>query len=360
MRVHEEGSLRVRFPECRSGRMRSRDRQHRGRDRRRRPLRSRYRSRGRRAADASRPRRPRRSIARIGPDAEISRCGSSRGRRARCAGCRRKRSCSTARALDAAASMSSSRTALRSCSPKPSCSAARRWARRSDEGKMIDRWRVRRDGRLVFAETLALDGAIAQTAFGTGRRPTAAPPSQPCSSFPAMTQCRRSCARWKTSFAGEVGVSAWNGIAVARLRARATARRLRRDLVAVLGALDLGTAAAAVARIDDTDESMNLTPREKDKLLIATAAMVARRRLERGVKLNHPEAVALITDFIVEGARDGKTVAELMKRRRACAHARPGDGRHRRDDPRHPGRGDISRRHQARHRARPDPLKDMR
>jgi urease subunit gamma len=58
---------------------------------------------------------------------------------------------------------------------------------------------------------------------------------------------------------------------------------------------------------------MNLTPREKDKLLISMAAIVARRRLERGVKLNHPEAVALISDFIVEGARDGRTVAELMK-----------------------------------------------
>ena len=58
---------------------------------------------------------------------------------------------------------------------------------------------------------------------------------------------------------------------------------------------------------------MNLTPREKDKLLIAMAAMVARRRLERGVKLNHPEAVAIISDFIVEGARDGRTVAELMQ-----------------------------------------------
>ncbi|MBS9477847.1 urease subunit gamma [Ancylobacter radicis] len=57
---------------------------------------------------------------------------------------------------------------------------------------------------------------------------------------------------------------------------------------------------------------MNLSPREKDKLLVAMAAMVARRRLERGVKLNHPEAVALITDVVVEGARDGKTVAELM------------------------------------------------
>jgi urease subunit gamma len=58
---------------------------------------------------------------------------------------------------------------------------------------------------------------------------------------------------------------------------------------------------------------VNLTPREKDKLLIAMAAMVARRRLERGVRLNHPEAVALISDFILEGARDGRTVAELME-----------------------------------------------
>ena len=58
---------------------------------------------------------------------------------------------------------------------------------------------------------------------------------------------------------------------------------------------------------------MNLTPREKDKLLVAMAAMVAARRLERGVKLNYPEAVALITDYVLEGARDGKTVAELMR-----------------------------------------------
>jgi urease subunit gamma len=59
---------------------------------------------------------------------------------------------------------------------------------------------------------------------------------------------------------------------------------------------------------------MNLTPREKDKLLVAMAAIVARRRLERGVKLNHPESVALITDFVVEGARDGASVADLMER----------------------------------------------
>ena len=58
---------------------------------------------------------------------------------------------------------------------------------------------------------------------------------------------------------------------------------------------------------------MNLTPREKDKLLVAMAAVVARRRLERGLELNHPEAVALITDFVLEGARDGRSVAELME-----------------------------------------------
>ncbi len=57
---------------------------------------------------------------------------------------------------------------------------------------------------------------------------------------------------------------------------------------------------------------MHLTPREKDKLLVAMAAEVARKRLARGVKLNHPEAVALITEYVVEGARDGRTVADLM------------------------------------------------
>jgi urease subunit gamma len=58
---------------------------------------------------------------------------------------------------------------------------------------------------------------------------------------------------------------------------------------------------------------MNLTPRELDKLLVAMAAMVARRRLERGVKLNHPEAIALISDAVMEGARDGRSVAQLMQ-----------------------------------------------
>lgn len=58
---------------------------------------------------------------------------------------------------------------------------------------------------------------------------------------------------------------------------------------------------------------MQLTPREKDKMMLALAAMIARRRLERGVRLNYPEAVALISDHVLEGARDGRSVAELME-----------------------------------------------
>ena len=58
---------------------------------------------------------------------------------------------------------------------------------------------------------------------------------------------------------------------------------------------------------------MNLTPREREKMMVSLAAMIARNRLARGVRLNHPEAVALITDFVVEGARDGRSVAELME-----------------------------------------------
>jgi urease subunit gamma len=64
----------------------------------------------------------------------------------------------------------------------------------------------------------------------------------------------------------------------------------------------------------EREKSVNLTPRERDKLMIALAALVARGRLARGVKLNYPESIALITDFVLEGARDGKSVAELMSK----------------------------------------------
>jgi len=76
---------------------------------------------------------------------------------------------------------------------------------------------------------------------------------------------------------------------------------------------DWRRACLAVGTFDARWLSMNLTPREKDKLLVSVAAMVAERRLLRGVKLNYPEAVALITDYVLEGARDGKSVAELMR-----------------------------------------------
>ena len=101
---------------------------------------------------------------------------------------------------------------------------------------------------------------------------------------------------------------------------------------------------------------MHLTPREQDKLLIFTAAELARRRRGRGLKLNHPEAVALITAEILEGIRDGRTVSDLMASGLDHPRARRRHGGRARDDRRGPGRGDVPRRHQARHRPPPDPL----
>jgi hypothetical protein len=90
---------------------------------------------------------------------------------------------------------------------------------------------------------------------------------------------------------------------------------------------------------------MDLSPREKDKLLIFTAGLVAERRLARGVKLNYPEAMALISAALLEGARDGRTVAELMHY--GTAEPRTGDGRRAGDDSGDPDRSYFPRRHQA-------------
>ncbi len=178
-----------------------------------------------------------------------------------------------------------------------------------EQGLLADRWRLRRGGRLVFAEGVRLDGAIAEK---LGRPAVAAGGIAIATVLvaPGTEEVVAAVRALDKQFAGEVGISAWNGIAVARLCAMDGAA-LRHDLVSVLAALG----AAIAATLDSTEFApMNLTPREKDKLLIAMAAIVARKRLERGVKLNHPEAVALISDFILEGARDGKSVAELMQK----------------------------------------------
>ena len=94
---------------------------------------------------------------------------------------------------------------------------------------------------------------------------------------------------------------------------------------------------------------MHLSPQERDKLLIFVAAELARTRRARGLKLNHPEAVALITSHLLELARDGKSVAEIMSAGRIDPDPRRRHGRRQRDDPRGAGRGDLPRRHQADH-----------
>jgi urease gamma subunit len=102
--------------------------------------------------------------------------------------------------------------------------------------------------------------------------------------------------------------------------------------------------------------AMHLTPREQEKLLIVTAADLARRRQKRGLKLNYPESVAIITYEIIEGARDGRSVADLMSYGTTLLETRRGDGRRPGNDPRCASGGHLSRRHQTRHRPSPDPM----
>ena len=102
---------------------------------------------------------------------------------------------------------------------------------------------------------------------------------------------------------------------------------------------------------------MLLTPTELERLTIFTAAELARKRRGRGLKLNHPEAVALITDEILEGARDGRSVAEMMSFGSTILSHRRRDAGRRRDGADPAGRRRVSRRHQARHRPRADPAR---
>src|SRR5262249_36135886 len=136
--------------------------------------------------------------------------------------------------------------------------------------------------------------------------PPAAARSGPCSSHPAKIVTPRRCAHrpFPARSASRPGTaSRWCACALATARSCA----------AISPPCSPRSIADLCRNSGSIEGSMNLTPREKDKLLIAMAAIVARRRLDRGVRLNHPEAVALISDFILEGARDGKSVADLMQ-----------------------------------------------
>ena len=177
-----------------------------------------------------------------------------------------------------------------------------------EQGALFDRWRVRRGGKLIYAEGVRLDGPIAQrlaeTAVAKGGIAVATVLIVPGNDETVAGRARA---------AGPVHRRG-RRIGLERHRGRPPVRCRRGCVTPRPRACYDRSARRTPAHLDQlTERTMNLTPREKDKLLISVAAMVARRRLERGVKLNHPEAVALITDFILEGARDGKTVAELMQ-----------------------------------------------
>ena len=178
----------------------------------------------------------------------------------------------------------------------------------AESGSFRDRWRIRRDGRLVFAEDVRLEGPRQTLAQKSGRGGRA----RACDGPAPRGRCRGAARRGPSRARGRAlrmrrrRLERHAGCTVPLARSAGAPRRSR-PLPRIF------PRHADAALLADLRHAMNLTPREKDKLLIAMAAMVARRRLERGVKLNHPEAIALITDFVVEGARDGRSVAELME-----------------------------------------------
>ena len=183
-------------------------------------------------------------------------------------------------------------------------------------GMLHDAWRISRAGRLIWADALHLDGDLKRlrtAPFGFGT-------SVACATVAYVgadaSQQLVEARRLLSGCALPCGATSLDGIMLVRIMAD-DASELRAAVMKLIAGIRIGRRHRC--RRDSpgygTAESarMNLTPREKDKLLVAMAAMVARRRLERGVKLNHPEAVALITDVVVEGARDGQSVAHLMQ-----------------------------------------------
>ena len=182
------------------------------------------------------------------------------------------------------------------------------------QGEFVDRWRLRRGGRLVFAETVRLDGDIGEklTRPAVAKGGVAIGTALIVPGDEALVERIREAVKFVRR-RGRHLLLEW--ICNGPLLCPRCGPAARRHDGGARPRLRHG-AAADVAQLDRSNHQsarMNLSPREKDKLLISMAAMVARRRLERGVKLNHPEAIAIISDFIVEGARDGRTVAELMQ-----------------------------------------------
>ena len=183
------------------------------------------------------------------------------------------------------------------------------------QGEFVDRWRLRRGGRLVFAETVRLDGDIgeklAQPAVANGGVAIGTALIVPGDEA-LVERIREAVGIVRRR--GRHLLLEWicNG-ALLCPRCGPAARRYDGGARPRLRRRRCRGCGSTRSVQDHQSARMNLSPREKDKLLISMAAMVARRRLERGVKLNHPEAIAIISDFIVEGARDGRTVAELMQ-----------------------------------------------
>ena len=275
-------------------------------------------------------------------------------------GCRRRRSSSTARVARARQPRRARRRRACSSAGTSSASGARPPASASRQGSLRQRFehRARRRRRLrrtrahrrrrgaARARRCGLNGA---PVFGTF-----------IAAAPQITRRRCSPRAARSSRdgrgRGDAACPACSSRAIAAHSveaARAYFAALWRLAATGAGGTRRGAAAhlehLTTEHTDGTD-----TAREETSCCSSPPRLLAERRLARGVKLNYPEAVAYISAAIIEGARDGRTVAELMSYGTTLLTRDAGDGRRRRDDSRDPGRGDVSRRHQARHRAPAD------
>ena len=196
-------------------------------------------------------------------------------------------------------------------------------------GELVDRWRLRRGGRLVFAETMRLDGNIGEKlskACGRERRGGGRHRADWCR---VMRRWWRECAKCRVRFGGEVGISTWNGFAMARFCAQ-DAARLRADRSRFSSRHRVGCyhgcgPARRISQKIIQSARINLSPREKDKLLDLDGGHGCADGGWSGASSSTiPKRSPLVfADFIVEGARDGRTVFDLDANGRASAHALP-------------------------------------